>query len=136
MWSGLEIRVPFCDKRIVEYLYTVPWAFKDYRGREKGLLRSAFRNDLPAEILERKKSPYPKTWNPDYMAAVSALLREELAGTNSPLLDFLRKDRLLALCEEDRSQPWYGQLMTTPQTVAYFLQMAHWLRRRRVRVVF
>ena len=135
MWSGLEIRVPFCDKRIVEYLYRVSWSYKDYRGREKGLLRYAFRDLLPAEITARKKSPYPKTWNPDYMAAVSDLLRQELQGTNSPLLAFLKKDALLALCGEDRSLPWYGQLMTTPQTIAYFLQMAHWLRARNVSVI-
>jgi asparagine synthase (glutamine-hydrolysing) len=125
--------VPFCDKRIVEYLYTVPWELKDYKGREKGLLRYAFRDLLPGEIVARKKSPYPKTWNPSYMAAVSRLLREELQQ-NSPLLEFLDKDALLALCGEDRSLPWYGQLMTTPQTIAYFLQMAHWLRVRQVEV--
>jgi len=136
MWSGLEIRVPFCDRRIVEYLYTVPWAYKDYRGREKGLLRHAFRDLLPEEIIHRKKSPYPKTWDPAYMQAVSDLLRQELEGTNSPLLGFLKKDALLALCGEDRSLPWYGQLMTTPQTIAYFLQMAHWMRVRKVRLVF
>lgn len=136
MWSGLEIRVPFCDRRIVEYLYTVPWAYKDYRGREKGLLRHAFRDLLPEEIIHRKKSPYPKTWDPAYMQAVSDLLRQELEGTNSPLLGFLKKDALLALCGEDRSLPWYGQLMTTPQTIAYFLQLAHWMRVRKVRLVF
>ena len=136
MWSGLEIRVPFCDKRIVEYLYTVPWEFKDYQGREKGLLRHAFRDMLPEPVLYRKKSPYPKTWNPSYMEAVSSLLREELTGTNSPLLEFLEKDKLLALCGENRSLPWYGQLMTTPQTIAYFLQMAHWMKHHHVQVVF
>lgn len=136
MWSGLEIRVPFCDKRIVEYLYTVPWSHKDYRGREKGLLRHAFRDLLPEEIVERKKSPYPKTWNPNYMAAVSDLLQQELSGTNSPLLEFLKKDALLSLCSENRSLPWYGQLMTTPQTIAYFLQIAHWLRFHHVQILY
>jgi asparagine synthase (glutamine-hydrolysing) len=136
MWSGLEIRVPFCDKRIVEYLYTLPWSYKDYKGREKGLLRHAFRDLLPQEIITRKKSPYPKTWNPDYFASVSELLRQELQGTNSPLLQFLDKEALLGLCTENRSIPWYGQLMTTPQTIAYFLQLAHWLKTYQVQVVF
>jgi asparagine synthase (glutamine-hydrolysing) len=136
MWSGLEIRVPFCDKRIVEYLYTLPWSYKDYKGREKGLLRHAFRDLLPQEIITRKKSPYPKTWNPDYFAAVAELLRQELQGTNSPLLQFLNKDALLELCTENRAIPWYGQLMTTPQTIAYFLQLAHWLKTYQVQVVF
>lgn len=135
MWSGLEIRVPFCDKRIVEYLYTVPWEYKEHGGMEKGLLRHAFRDLLPDEVLYRKKSPYPKTWNPAYMQTVSALLQEELDGTNSPLLSFLKKEELLRLCTENRSIPWYGQLMTTPQTIAYFLQMAHWMRVNQVRIV-
>lgn len=134
MWSGLEIRVPFCDKRVVEYLYTVPWAYKNHQGMEKGLLRHAFRDLLPEAVYTRKKSPYPKTWHPDYMSAVSSLLREELQGTNSPLLEFLNKDALLTLCQENRSIPWYGQLMTTPQTIAYFLQMAHWMRVNHVSV--
>lgn len=136
MWSGLEIRVPFCDKRIVEYLYTVPWEYKDHQGREKGLLREAFRDLLPEAVYSRKKSPYPKTWNPDYMTAVSDLLRQELNGTNSPLLAFLKKEALLSLCGENRSLPWYGQLMTTPQTIAYFLQMAHWLKVNHVHVIY
>lgn len=136
MWSGLEVRVPFCDKRIVEYLYTVPWRYKDYQGQEKGLLRHAFRDMLPPEIAARKKSPYPKTWNPSYMEAVSRLLRQELEDPSSPLLTFLSKDALLGLCQENRSIPWYGQLMTTPQTIAYFLQLAHWMRQRNVEVVF
>lgn len=136
MWSGLEVRVPFCDKDVVEYLYTVPWDYKDYQGMEKGLLRHAFRDLLPPAVYSRKKSPYPKTWNPSYMAAVSSLLQEELQGTNSPLLEFLDKKALLSLCHENRSIPWYGQLMTTPQTIAFFLQMAHWMRINHVRVTF
>lgn len=132
--SGLTVRVPFCDKRIVEYLYTVPWEHKEYRGMEKGLLREAFKDLLPEAVLHRKKSPFPKTWDPKYKDAVSDLMRQELTGTNSPLLCFLEKDRLLKLCQEDRPMPWYGQLMTTPQTIAYFLQMAHWMRVNHVTV--
>ena len=60
MWSGFEVRVPFCDRRIAEYLYRVPWAHKDYHGREKGLLRYAMRDILPEAIVKRKKSPTPK----------------------------------------------------------------------------
>ena len=135
MYSGLEIRVPFCDKRIVEYLYSLPWEYKDYQGREKGLLREAFAGLLPDEILWRKKSPYPKTWRPDYMQSVSALLREELADPASPLTEIFRRDALEQLLSEQRSLPWYGQLMTTPQTIAYFVQIAYWLRKFKITVV-
>lgn len=132
--SGVTLRAPFCDKDIAQYLYTVPWSAKDYMGREKGLLRHAFRDLLPEAIVQRKKSPFPKTWNPRYMEAVSNLLCDELSGSNSPLLEFLDRAALLKLCGENRSRPWYGQLMTTPQTIAYFLQMAHWLKTNRVQI--
>jgi asparagine synthase (glutamine-hydrolysing) len=135
MINGLEIRVPFCDKRIVEYLYTLPWAYKDYKGREKGLLRYAMRDILPPAIVERKKSPYPKTWDPTYFQAVSRRLTETVEQGDCPLLQFLKKDALLALTREDRSLPWYGQLMTTPQTVAYFLQMDAWMRKYHVALI-
>ena len=135
MYSGLEIRVPFCDKRIVQYLYTLPWAYKDYQGREKGLLREAFTGLLPDEVLWRKKSPYPKTWRPDYLAQVQALLRKELDDSFSPLLSLFDRDALTRLLSEHRSLPWYGQLMTTPQTIAYFVQFAYWLRKYKIRLV-
>ncbi len=128
MYSGLEVRVPFCDYRIAEYLYSVPWTFKDWQGREKGLLREAMRGWLPEDILWRKKSPYPKTHNPAYMAAVSARLRALLDESTSPLLDFVRRDALEELLVSNVQTPWYGQLMLTPQTIAYFLQIDHWLR--------
>lgn len=135
MYSGLEVRVPFCDKRIVEYLYTLPWSYKDYHGREKGLLRYAMRDLLPKQIVERKKSPYPKTWNPSYHQAVSKLLRSELSEPDSPLLQLCERSALEQLLQEQRSLPWYGQLMTTPQTIAYFLQISYWMRKYHVSIV-
>ena len=135
MWSGFEVRVPFCDRRIAEYLYRVPWAYKDYRGREKGLLRYAMRGLLPESIIERKKSPYPKTWHPAYRDAVAARLADELHDPASPLPELVEPAALEALLTEDRALPWYGQLMTTPQTMAYFVQMVHWMRTYHVRVI-
>jgi asparagine synthase (glutamine-hydrolysing) len=135
MWSGFEVRVPFCDRRLAEYLYRVPWEYKDYRGREKGLLRYAMRDLLPEPIITRRKSPYPKTWHPAYRDAVAARLREELHDPASPLRELCPREALEALLGEDRPLPWYGQLMTTPQTIAYFVQLAHWMRVYRVRIV-
>ena len=135
MYSALEVRVPFCDHRIAEYLYSVPWEWKDYRHYEKGLLREAMKDYLPGEVLWRKKSPYPKTHNPSYMAEVSRRLRAILADRTSPLTQLVRRDALEALLEDDKAQPWYGQLMTTPQTIAYMLQVDYWLRKYNVRVV-
>ena len=129
MYNGLEVRVPFCDYRIVEYLYTVPWQMKDYQGREKGLLREAMQGILPEKVLWRKKSPYPKTHNPVYLRLVSDMLSDIISDSNAPILNFLRKDKLEKLIKYggDTDVAWYGQLMNTPQTIAYFLQFNYWL---------
>jgi asparagine synthase (glutamine-hydrolysing) len=137
MYSGLEVRVPFCDYRIVEYLYTVPWEFKDYLGREKGLLRKASEDILPTSVLWRKKSPYPKTFNPNYLTAVSNRLSLVLHDPSSPLLYLLKQSSLeLLLSPQCPPVQWYGQLMNTPQTIAYFLQLDYWLRKYNVQFDF
>ncbi len=135
MYSALEVRVPFCDYRIAEYLYSVPWALKDYKHFEKGLLRQAMEGYLPAEILWRKKSPYPKTHNPAYLHAVQQRLQELLQNPDAPLLQIVKADRLRDLLHDDNAQPWYGQLMTTPQTIAYFLQINYWLEKYHVQLI-
>ena len=137
MYSGLEVRVPFCDHRIAAYLYSVPWEYKDYQGKEKGLLREAMRGVLPDEVLWRKKSPYPKTWNPGYLAAVSAELTKVIEDPAAPLLRVVRADALEQLLASgaENPVPWYGQLMTTPQTIAWFLQLNHWLQTYKVELV-
>ncbi len=128
MACGLEVRVPFCDYRIVEMLYRIPWEMKNYKGREKGLLREAVKDLLPDEILNRKKSPYPKTHHPIYNQKVKNMLREIIVDESQPLHQFIKKERLISLLEEKNEIPWYGQLMTTPQTIAYFIQMNYWLK--------
>ena len=133
MFSSLEVRVPFCDYRIVEYLYSVPWEMKDYKNYEKGLLRYAMRDWLPEEVLWRKKSPYPKTHNPGYFKAVSEMLCEVIEDRAQPIHEFIKKEKLKELLASDVSEPWYGQLMTTPQTIAYFLQFNYWLKKYNVR---
>ena len=136
MYCGLEVRVPFCDYRIAEYLYSVPWEYKDHLGREKGLLRYAVEGLLPEKVLHRKKSPYPKTFDPRYEAMVHQRLEEVLAQKDTPLLQLLRKEGIRACLEEDTPWPWYGQLMRRPQTIAYLLQIEFWLRKYRVELLF
>ena len=135
MHHGLEVRVPFCDYRIAEYLYGVPWEFKDYRGKEKGLLRKAMEGYLPDEVLYRKKSPYPKTYDPRYLELVSGLLRQVLEDRNAPILQIVNKHALQNLLDMEFNWPWYGQLMRRPQTIAYMLQLNHWLRKYNISIV-
>ena len=134
MYSGLEVRVPFCDHRIAEYMYSVPWEMKEYQGMEKGLLRHAVKGLLPEEIRIRKKSPYPKTHNPQYTSVVSSMLRKIIADTDAPIFGLVDRDALSGLLKDEFTQPWYGQLMTGPQTMAYMIQLNYWLEKYRVRI--
>ncbi|MEG0902267.1 MAG: asparagine synthase C-terminal domain-containing protein, partial [Clostridia bacterium] len=134
MFSGLEVRVPFCDHRVAEYLYRVPWEMKEYHGHEKGLLRYAMRGMLPDKVLWRKKSPYPKTHHPVYRAVVSQMLREVMDDPHAPLHLLVETARLEELLASERAVPWYGQLMTTPQTIAYMVQVNAWMQTYEVRL--
>ena len=128
MHSGLEVRVPFCDYRIAEYLYRVPWEMKDCGGMEKGLLRRAMSGWLPEQILYRKKSPYPKTYDPRYLELMQKRLDGLLRDKQAPIWTLIRPEQALRLSREEMDWPWYGQLMRRPQTIAYFCQIDHWLR--------
>ena len=132
MACGLEVRVPFCDYRIAEYLYGTPWEYKNYQGREKGLLRKAMEGILPDAVLYRKKSPYPKTWHPQYLELMQGRLRTVLEDNASPLFQIVDRNAVRDLSAHGWEWPWYGQLMGLPQTIAYFLQLDFWLREYRV----
>jgi len=135
MYSGLEVRVPFCDYRIAEYLYGVPWEYKDYQNQEKGLLRHAMAGVLPEEVLWRKKSPYPKTFDPRYTKLVSDRL-EKLLQEDSPLFYIVSREDAAKLIGHEEPWPWYGQLMKTPQTIAYLLQIDFWLKHYQINFTF
>lgn len=137
MESSLEVRVPFCDYRLVEYAYNLPWSIKALDGREKGILRKAFENDLPYEIAWRKKSPYPKTHNPEYFKRVCELADVVFEDKSTPLYQWINKSALDRLIEnpDSLSEPWYGQLMRVPQIVAYIYQIYVWIKNYKVEFV-
>jgi len=137
MATGLEVRVPFCDHRLVQYVWNIPWEMKMFDGREKGILRRALKGILPDDILTRRKSPYPKTHNPSYEAIVRKWILEILNDKNSPLLPLIDVKEVLKLTsmDSDYGKPWFGQLMATPQMFAYHIQVDMWLREYGVRIV-
>ena len=135
MACGLEVRVPFCDYRIAEYMYGVPWEYKDYNHTEKGLLRYAMEGVLPKEVLWRKKSPYPKTYDPKYLDIVSDRLRSLLDRKDAPIYGIVNRKALENLLNMDFTWPWYGQLMKLPQTIAYMLQINYWLEHNKISIV-
>lgn len=132
MYNGLEVRVPFCDYRIVEYAWNIPWEMKAYKGREKGLLRYALEGLLPEEIIYRKKSPYPKTHNPNYLKIVKEKLSKIMENEEAPINKLLNREYILDIIRTDGKafiRPWFGQLMTGPQLMAYLIQVNMWLER-------
>ena len=137
MRNSLEVRVPFADYRIVEYAFNIPNKMKFYKGREKGLLREALKGLLPEEILMRKKSPYPKTHNPEYTRAVQDEMKVIINNNNSPINDLIDKNQVLRIIgdpEHALSKPWYGQLMTGPQVLAYLIQINTWLINYKIKI--
>lgn len=138
MATGLEVRVPFCDHRLVEYVWNIPWQMKSCGNMEKGMLRQALEGILPSEVLTRKKSPYPKTHNPSYLAAVTKQLLEIIHDPSSPLLPLINKNTVLQMTRAESDifdKPWFGQLMTGPQLFAFLIQVDAWLREYRISIV-
>ena len=138
MGASLEVRVPFADHRLVEYVWNIPWDVKMYGGREKGILRKAFEGILPEDVLYRKKSPYPKTHNPEYTVAVQKLVRDILKDKSSVLHEFFNREYLQSIVDSGGSafkEPWFGQLMTGPQLLAYFVQLHIWFKDYNINIV-
>ncbi|SDF27053.1 asparagine synthase (glutamine-hydrolysing) [Fontibacillus panacisegetis] len=137
MGAGLEVRVPYCDHRLVQYVWNIPWEIKTFGGREKGILRKALEGILPEDVLYRKKSPYPKTHNPAYLNAVRGQMLDILDNPNSPILPLIdaKKIREIAASPESSSNlPWFGQLMSGPQLFAYLTQVNYWLQEYHVTI--
>ena len=132
MYNGFELRVPFCDYRLAQYVWNIPWEMKALNGREKGLLRYISRKILPSEIVDRKKSPYPKTHNPTYLAKVKSMLTDIMNDKNAPINNLLNRQYILEILNTEGkafSRPWFGQLMTGPQLMAYLCQVNMWLEK-------
>lgn len=132
MYNGFELRVPFCDYRLAQYVWNIPWEMKSLNGREKGLLRYICHDFLPEEIVDRKKSPYPKTHNPTYLTKVKGMLTNIMKNNNAPINYILNKNYILDILETNGkafSRPWFGQLMTGPQLMAYLCQVNMWLEK-------
>lgn len=134
MYCGLEARVPYADYRILEYVFNIPWAMKCQGGITKSLLVETGKEFLPNEILYRKKSPYPKTYDKSYEKLLAERLRTALSKKSSPILNIIDKKKVLEFLEspKDYGRPWYGQLMAGPQMIAYLLQINYWMEHYRL----
>ena len=136
MYNGLEARVPLADHRIVEYIFNVPWHMKCPNGTVKGLLRRAGEGLLPETILWRRKSPYPKTYDPAYEKMLGEYLKEVISDPAAPVRTFVDSKKVFSFLNSpsDYGKPWYGQLMAGPQMLAYILQVNYWLETYHIQI--
>lgn len=127
--NGLNMRVPFADIDLLEFVYNLPKEYKYQNDKEKYILREAFSEELPLEITSRKKSPYPKTFDPNYFKLVSSNLIERFNNENSILNTLFNKNEIQKIIDNPENQiPWFGQLMTSPQLLAYLIQFDQWIQ--------
>lgn len=138
MGAGVEVRVPFADHTIIDYVWNIPWDMKNSGAMEKGILRQAFREELPIEVVERKKNPYPKTYHPLYTKLVSQRLAEILQQKDSvlhELFDRVQLQQLIVSGGKSFQVPWFGQLMAGPQLLAYLIQVHEWAEHYRINII-
>jgi asparagine synthase (glutamine-hydrolysing) len=101
MAVGLEVRVPFCDHRLVEYVYNTPWSLKSFDGREKSLLREATADVIPKSVYDRVKSPYPSTQDPKYAVALQDHTKDLLARPSHPVFDLVDREKVRQAARRD-----------------------------------
>ena len=136
MGASLEVRVPFCDKDLVEFLYNMPFKYK-YRNKiEKKVLRDAYKDVVIKEVVDRKKSPYPKSNSKKYTRMVKELVYKALEDKNSVLYKLFDCDVIneLLASEDELEVPWYGQLMRKTSLLAYLYQIDYWYRNYNIRI--
>jgi asparagine synthase (glutamine-hydrolysing) len=123
MAAGLEVRVPFCDHRLVDYLFNVPWSMKVFDGREKSLLRAAVSPYLPKPVLMRRKAPYPSTPDVRYVNSLREQAADLLIEPNHPVHDIMNRKRI----QEMISIPTDELTSANRHGIERLLDMAIWL---------
>lgn len=135
--NSMDARMPFAHQELTEYLFNVPFTMQSQNGERKHLLREYAKTLLPEEIRLRKKSPYPKTYDPGYEAMVNNELLNELRKPDCPLHAIINREKAENFCRQvkDLGRPWYGQLMAGPQLVAYYLQILYWIDNYNIKIM-
>lgn len=136
MGVSLEAKAPFCDYKLIELLYNLPLSYKYHLKTEKKLLRDCYKKEVIKKVIERKKSPYPKSRSKGYEQKVKEELKNILNG-DSILNELFDKNKLLSFInnEEEMEKPWYGQLMRKNAFLAYLYQIDYWFKKYKIRIV-
>ena len=133
-YIGILPRMPYADPDLVSYMFNVPWSTKLKDGIPKYTLRHAFSDLLPTKLINRKKSPFPKTYNPAYTEALGRVLTEQVLTKNSKLYPLLDIQQTKNMINHHRG-PWFGQLMQGPQQMAYLIQIEYWMQKYKIELI-
>ncbi|HTR22489.1 MAG TPA: asparagine synthase (glutamine-hydrolyzing) [Terriglobales bacterium] len=104
MAHSLELRVPFVDKEIVEYVERLPSNLKVRNGSQKWLHRQVCRDFLPQSILKRPKRGFAMNVVDDWFrGAIDSRISEVLLDDNSKMYQYLRASVVRELFEQHSS---------------------------------
>jgi asparagine synthase (glutamine-hydrolysing) len=132
MAAGMEWRSPYCDHRLVNYLFNTPWELKVGAGPRKRLLRAAVADLLPASVLQRQPSPFPVTHDPNYARYLQQELAAVLADPQAPVLALLDLDATRQVAQDANALSAGWRARTNVEMV---LQVNNWLGQYRIRLV-
>ena len=127
MASGVEMRMPFCDHRIIEYLYNIPWSIQS----KTNLLYESMKDMLPTDALMHKKNHHLKVYNPDYEQMVRQMMLDTIADANAPILALCDRKKIEMACQYETA----GQWLDGAQFIGFLLQVNYWLKHYRIRIV-
>ncbi len=131
MAVGFEVRVPFCDYRLVEYLWNVPFDIKSIDNIEKGILRRALQSVLPDDVRNRRKSAYPTSQDPHYLQSIRNLTLDMCSNKNNPIFSLINHSALLAIANKTNKEiDDFG----ARSAMEYMLQTNEWLKNYHIHV--
>ncbi|WP_407550927.1 asparagine synthase (glutamine-hydrolyzing) [Streptomyces sp. Pv4-95] len=131
MAHGVQLRPPFCDRALVEYVYNVPAAMKRVDGVEKSLLRSAVADLLPEAVLRRKKSAYPATQEAAYGDFVRRRFTELATDPNAAVAGLLDASATGTALTSDNS-PQGAFAWVERASMEMVLQLETWMTEYRI----
>lgn len=128
-YNQINAYSPFIDIELVEFAYNLPYQYKYNNKTEKAILKDAYKEYLPKEIIERTKNPFPKTFSPIYEKLVHRKINEYLNNPSSSINKFFNKNKIIELMENKNTKiPYFGQLMTNTQLLSYLIQFEEWVK--------
>ncbi|HSR24097.1 MAG TPA: asparagine synthase-related protein, partial [Candidatus Eisenbacteria bacterium] len=99
--AGVDVRMPFGDHRLIEYVFNVPEDIRLFDGgRSKSVLRAAVADLLPREILERPSSQHPVPRGDAYDDVIAEEFRALAGQRSAPIMEIADPARMAWLTKD------------------------------------